>query len=574
MTIVRDFYMKDNDIKKILPDWTPTYLLSESGNEKIYQAEKEAASVTKYSLVRAVFLPCGDEKLPELEEKLGGKDKLREYNAELLSKTKREFAFLRSMSGKGGWLNLRESYDISNIEGTQSLLAARFDNAQPLESFIDENGLTQGALLKMGIDICRGLEKAKKAGRVHGTLSPDCIFVDENCKFRIGKLDADVSETKKLTDLSTQALLFTAPWATQFGVNYTSDTYSVGLIMYYYLNDRKLPFEDTLSREDALVKRLSPKDIPKPKHDIGRITEIVMKACQTSTKERYATPYQMRKDLEEVYVRLQKEVEEKKMKERAAQKKLETVTKEEEEKAKDISATRKHEKDEAEKKSEETMAFKGKVMKGFAIFFAVFFALLIGMPKLIDKIDYKNLTRHKVHLASSYYKGTDREEEFKFDYYYDGSEKKPGIVFEGLENLVEGEDYTLKYENNVEVGEATIIIKGKGDYTGKVKKTFNIKQEKPGMVTTFTATEITSDSVVLTWDEAENVNRYVIYRYHEKKSDWGDREFEVDASQLSIKITGLQPDTDYSFKIRGAFVPVEGDEKKGDGVIVDFRTKP
>ncbi len=40
--------------------------------------------------------------------------------------------------------------------------------------------------------------------------------------------------------------------------------------------------------------------------------------------------------------------------------------------------------------------------------------------------------------------------------------------------LVENKDYTLTYENNVNPGTATIIIKGQGNYTGSMSKTFTI----------------------------------------------------------------------------------------------------
>lgn len=42
--------------------------------------------------------------------------------------------------------------------------------------------------------------------------------------------------------------------------------------------------------------------------------------------------------------------------------------------------------------------------------------------------------------------------------------------------LKSGTDYTLSYKNNTKVGKATMVIKGKGNYTGTYNKTFNITQ--------------------------------------------------------------------------------------------------
>lgn len=58
---------------------------------------------------------------------------------------------------------------------------------------------------------------------------------------------------------------------------------------------------------------------------------------------------------------------------------------------------------------------------------------------------------------------------------YTGSEIKPKVqVSSETEDLTEGTDYTVSYENNIEVGTATAIIKGTGNYTGTLTITFKI----------------------------------------------------------------------------------------------------
>ncbi len=61
------------------------------------------------------------------------------------------------------------------------------------------------------------------------------------------------------------------------------------------------------------------------------------------------------------------------------------------------------------------------------------------------------------------------------DQEYTGSEIKPPfkVTFDGKE-LKEGIDYTFKYENNIEVGRAKIVITGIGEYTGNFNNYFNI----------------------------------------------------------------------------------------------------
>ena len=52
-------------------------------------------------------------------------------------------------------------------------------------------------------------------------------------------------------------------------------------------------------------------------------------------------------------------------------------------------------------------------------------------------------------------------------------EPKPVVKLDGV-TLAEGTDYTLSYENNVNPGEARVIITGTGKYTDSTAKTFKI----------------------------------------------------------------------------------------------------
>ena len=55
------------------------------------------------------------------------------------------------------------------------------------------------------------------------------------------------------------------------------------------------------------------------------------------------------------------------------------------------------------------------------------------------------------------------------DQVYTGTAIEPNVsVMDGSTKLVENKDYTVAYENNVEKGNATIKLAGKGNYTGNV----------------------------------------------------------------------------------------------------------
>lgn len=62
---------------------------------------------------------------------------------------------------------------------------------------------------------------------------------------------------------------------------------------------------------------------------------------------------------------------------------------------------------------------------------------------------------------------------------YTGKQVKPSVtVMYGDKKLKKGKHYTVKYGKNKAIGEGTVTVKGKGDYTGTVERGFNIYPKK------------------------------------------------------------------------------------------------
>lgn len=63
-------------------------------------------------------------------------------------------------------------------------------------------------------------------------------------------------------------------------------------------------------------------------------------------------------------------------------------------------------------------------------------------------------------------------------YTYDGKAKKPAVTVRiGGKRLVKGAHFTVSYRNNTKAGTVTVIVKGKGAYTGTRSKAFRIARK-------------------------------------------------------------------------------------------------
>lgn len=91
---------------------------------------------------------------------------------------------------------------------------------------------------------------------------------------------------------------------------------------------------------------------------------------------------------------------------------------------------------------------------------------------------------------------------------YTGKAIKPSVtVKDGDKKLVKGTDYTVSYKNNTKIGTATVIVTGKGKYSGTKELTFNIVPKK----TKISIDEVSKSKAVINWKQSKGADGYEIW---------------------------------------------------------------
>ncbi|MBP3326917.1 MAG: leucine-rich repeat protein [Coprococcus sp.] len=93
------------------------------------------------------------------------------------------------------------------------------------------------------------------------------------------------------------------------------------------------------------------------------------------------------------------------------------------------------------------------------------------------------------------------------EYTYNGKSKKPKVTIKTGRGILKTTNYTIQYKNNVNIGRATVIIKGKDKYTGTVKKTFIIRPATPNV----TAKNV-NGGIKVSWNRISGAKGYYVYR--------------------------------------------------------------
>lgn len=103
---------------------------------------------------------------------------------------------------------------------------------------------------------------------------------------------------------------------------------------------------------------------------------------------------------------------------------------------------------------------------------------------------------------------------------YDGKAKKPGVTVKiGDRVLKDGVDYTISYQNNVNIGNsAKVVVTGKGIFKGSASKTFVIKMAAPAKTSVSAGNG--AAGITVKWKKAARADRYVVLRKVGNAKNW------------------------------------------------------
>ena len=163
--------------------------------------------------------------------------------------------------------------------------------------------------MKLGIDLCRALETCGTYDIIHRDIKPENIFLSDLGHYKLG--DFGIARQLERTSAGltkTGTLTYMAP-EIYLGREYNAsvDLYSLGIVLYRFLNDARAPFLPpapqpitVTERERATQRRFSGEPLPPPSIKNDALVKVVLKACAFDPKQRYHDAAEMRKDLEAV----------------------------------------------------------------------------------------------------------------------------------------------------------------------------------------------------------------------------------------------------------------------------------
>ena len=247
-----------------LRDWKVTSFVGEDNGCEVYKVSRKIDKNTaQNAILRHAFV---------------GKSNYTDEHAEYFTE---EADFIESVKELDGVSNYLDVYVQDNQNKETCDLYIFTEELTSLEELMKTKTFAEDKVVDFGIQMSSLLETLETKNIFHGNISPKNIFVTADGKYKIGGF---TDFEGKIDDKS-----YIAPEVfRQENVDYTTDIYSVGIIMYAMCNGGKIPFEnDSCDRDSACKERFSGKAVTAPSEGNEKLKSVIVIACQPDNANRW-----------------------------------------------------------------------------------------------------------------------------------------------------------------------------------------------------------------------------------------------------------------------------------------------
>ncbi len=291
------------------PGWEVIRKLGEGSFGGVYEIHRTLPDgrVEKAAL-KKLTVPKDNSEIRELYSQSFSKENITAHYKDQMRELVNEYTLTQELNGCRNVVFCHDVQCVQHADGIGWDIYIRMELLKPLKHVLSAD-YQEMAVLKLGLSLCNALLACQEHHIVHRDIKPENILVSDRGEFKLGDFGiAKVSE-KTATGTMTGTMGYMAPEvANRWHYGAQADIYSLGMVLYWMMNRRTLPFlpfpptiPTAAQRQEAANRRFAGESFPPPINGSRELKAVVMKACAFSTDKRYQTVRELRRDLYACY---------------------------------------------------------------------------------------------------------------------------------------------------------------------------------------------------------------------------------------------------------------------------------
>lgn len=301
--------MIQKELNKIWGEWKIDRALGEGAYGKVFRITREDFGHTYEAALKVITIPKSQSEINSVMSNGMDEKSVTTYYKSVVEDLVEEFALMAKLKGNTNIVSYEDHAVVPLEEGIGWNIYIRMELLTPLYSFMKKKPMTVREVICLGIDMCQALEVCQRYNIIHRDIKPENVFVSDLGRYKLGDFGIARQLEGANTGMSRKGTYtYMAPEVYK-GEKYNStvDIYSLGIMLYRFLNNNRAPFfppyPQQLRHSDsdhAIMLRMSGAEIPRPCNAKGHLAEIVLKACAYDPKDRYNSATEMKRALQTV----------------------------------------------------------------------------------------------------------------------------------------------------------------------------------------------------------------------------------------------------------------------------------
>jgi beta-lactam-binding protein with PASTA domain/serine/threonine protein kinase len=297
------------NVEEIWNGWKVESLIGEGSFGKVYKIVREEFGYKYVSALKVITIPQTLSEVETIRNDGMTEENVTMYFQGMVQEIVQEFTLMSKLKGITNIVSYEDHAVVELDDRFGWEIYIRMELLTPLFKYWQEHTYSVRDVIQLGIDICQALEVCQKYNIIHRDIKPENIFVSDIGKYKLGDFGIARQLEKTSSGLSKKGTYaYMAPEVYK-GQPYNSnvDIYSLGIVLYRFLNNNRTPFLPPFpqeirysDKENANIMRISGENMEPPCNAKGRLSEIILKACAYDPKERYESAAEMKNALQTV----------------------------------------------------------------------------------------------------------------------------------------------------------------------------------------------------------------------------------------------------------------------------------
>ncbi|MBQ3009710.1 MAG: leucine-rich repeat protein [Oscillospiraceae bacterium] len=289
----------------MFPGWRIVREIGRGSFGAVYEIERKLFEDTEKAALKVISIPRDKAEISNLRQDEYDDASITAIFEDRLQGILKEYMLMRKLNGNTNVVNCDDVVQVQHDDGFGWDVYIKMELLTPLKEALPRIP-TQQQVIKIGSDMCNALILCEDNCIIHRDIKPENIFVSPHGAYKLGDFGVSKTMERTTTGTTTGTYNYMAPEVSNYQpYNHTADLYSLGIVLYWLLNERRGPFlplppaiAKANDHELARARRMRGDTIPAPKYGSDALKAVVLKACAFDPKDRYQSAREMKKALD------------------------------------------------------------------------------------------------------------------------------------------------------------------------------------------------------------------------------------------------------------------------------------